>query len=158
VFVTRCLILALGRGARRCCCCCSKMKPTIRRALSSTSVFGLSAYPIRTPAPGCRIARAIHSGSAQAAKVAPVYGTGPPPDAPLPSAEYTSDRLARRRRQAELLKQAKDIRAAVAAGTGAKSKTGGSGPLRRRFWKEVHVKEVDGRWYFFLSCLVHLPK
>lgn len=96
----------------------------------------------------CRV-RAIHRPPAQPAKVVPVYGTGPPPEPPTPAPEYSdaTARIARRRRQAELLKQAKEVRAAAAA----KSKTGpGSADgkektgLKKRFWKEVSVKEVDG--------------
>ncbi|KAK3694281.1 ATP12-domain-containing protein [Podospora appendiculata] len=115
----------------------------------------------------CRLqpARAsIHSNAQQPlmAKVVPVYGTGPPPDPPLPTHEHgdpdvatvnAGSRAARRRRQAEMLKQARDIRSAAAAkkdrtvtptpGSDA-SKSGGTTGMKRRFWKDVHVQEVDG--------------
>ncbi|GAB1311785.1 ATP synthase mitochondrial F1 complex assembly factor 2 [Madurella fahalii] len=82
--------------------------------------------------------RAIHSNPAQPAKVVPVYGTGPPPEPPQPSAEYAADeRIARRKRQAEMLRLAGDIR----------KQTGGSGKstgLKKRFWKDVTVREVNG--------------
>lgn len=79
--------------------------------------------------------RAIHSTTSKTANVAPVVGTGPPPEAPIPEArEYAIERVERRRRQAEMLKQAKDIRNAK----------GGKGGLKRRFWKTVTVQEVDG--------------
>lgn len=57
--------------------------------------------------------------------------TGPPPTAPLPSAEYVDSRIARRRNQAELLKRGQDLR------------NGGSAK-QKRFWKDVVVKRLDG--------------
>ena len=51
---------------------------------------------------------AIHSDSPKPANVVPVYGTGPPPDAPVPAAEHVNSRVARRRKQAEMLRQAKE--------------------------------------------------
>ena len=80
-------------------------------------------------------ARFIHSTARKAADVAPILGTGPPPEPPTPAARNINERIERRRRQAELLKQAKVIRNA---------KDGKSTTVRKRFWKEVTVKEVDG--------------
>ena len=98
-------------------------------------------------------ARAIHTHPAAPAKVVPVYGTGPPPEAPQPADEYAAAdraaRLARRRKHAELLKQAGDIRAMLRqqqqedAASGGKTKTSATG-LTKRFWKDVTVREVDG--------------
>lgn len=71
----------------------------------------------------------------------PVYGTGPPPEPPQPSAEYAADeRIARRKRQAEMLRLAGDIRK---QGAGSGKSTG----LKKRFWKDVTVREVDGMGY-----------
>ena len=71
----------------------------------------------------------------------PICGTGPPPDPPVPKAEADArERIARRRRQAEMLKQARGIRSAQKPSGG----DGRSGLLKRRFWKDVSVKEVDG--------------
>ncbi|KAK3943096.1 protein atp12 [Diplogelasinospora grovesii] len=93
-----------------------------------------------------RVTRTLHSQSAQPAKVVPLYGTGPPPEPPLPSAEYVDSRIARRRKQAELLKQAKEIRSAASAKSGAQNK-----PLKRRFWQDVHVREVNGAYEIHLD-------
>jgi len=128
---------------------------------ATTTTASLSALPLRLPASASATAasiicrrgggRSIHHQSAQPAKVVPVYGTGPPPDPPTPAPEYSdaSVRIARRRRQAELLSRAKDIRAsAKGAGGNAAAKQGGEKEkptgLRKRFWKDVGVKEVDG--------------
>lgn len=82
--------------------------------------------------------RSIHSTVPKPANVAPIVGTGPPPEPPAPASTSANlhERLARRRRQAELLKNAKDLRNAKSGKT--------SGGMRQRFWKEVTVQEVNG--------------
>ncbi|KAL1598761.1 hypothetical protein SLS60_007903 [Paraconiothyrium brasiliense] len=74
---------------------------------------------------------------------------GPPPETPTPSPTDALDRVARKRKQAGLLQQAKDIRAAP-------SKPGSA--LAKRFWKDVTVKEADGGLQVFLdSRPVRMP-
>ncbi|OAA45044.1 ATP12 ATPase family protein [Metarhizium rileyi] len=80
-------------------------------------------------------ARTMHATAYKAAKVAPVLGTGPPPEPPTPAVRNMSERIERRRKQAEMLKQAKAIRNA---------KDGKTTVLRKRFWKDVSVQEVQG--------------
>jgi ATP synthase F1 complex assembly factor 2 len=81
--------------------------------------------------------RLIHSTVVKPANVAPILGTGPPPDAPpAPGAVNAYHRVERRRRQAELLKNAKHLRDAKSGKVG--------GMLKKRFWKNVSVHEVDG--------------
>jgi hypothetical protein len=82
--------------------------------------------------------RCLHRSPPKPATVAPITASGPPPTAPIPSAEHVDSRVARRRKQAELLKKGQDLRA-VASGKG-----GGTSKMKR-FWKDVHVKKVDGR-------------
>ena len=79
--------------------------------------------------------RPIHSTVVKAANVAPVVGTGPPPEPPV-QPQDVHQRVARRRRQAEMLKNAKELRSAS---------SGKGGGLKKRFWKDVSVKEVDGK-------------
>jgi hypothetical protein len=81
--------------------------------------------------------RCLHTSPPNPATVAAITASGPPPKVPVPSAEHVDSRVARRRKQAELLKRGQDLRA-VAGGTG-----GGTAKLKR-FWKDVHVKQVDG--------------
>lgn len=69
--------------------------------------------------------------------MAPITASGPVPAAPVPSAEHVDSRVARRRKQAELLKRGQDLRAVAAGSGGGTAKT-------KRFWKHVHVKNVDG--------------
>jgi ATP synthase F1 complex assembly factor 2 len=80
----------------------------------------------------------LHTTPAQPATVAPITASGPPPTVPLPSAEHESTRVARRRKQAELLKRGQDLRAVAAGSGGGSAKT-------KRFWKDVHVVHADGK-------------
>ncbi|KAI1091372.1 ATP12-domain-containing protein [Rostrohypoxylon terebratum] len=98
--------------------------------------------------------RKIHHTSPAPAIVSPIHGTGPPPEPPVPAADSATSRLERRKKQAELLEKAQEIRQSA-----AKSSGGGSGPkreareyaLKKRFWKDVHVREVDGAWEVHLD-------
>ncbi|PQE21270.1 hypothetical protein CJF32_00006390 [Rutstroemia sp. NJR-2017a WRK4] len=77
--------------------------------------------------------RCIHTSPPSPATVAPAFtASGPPPAPPSPSAEHVDVRVARRRKQAELLKRGQDMKA-VASGKG-----GGTAKLKR-FWKDVHI-------------------
>ncbi|PSR76249.1 hypothetical protein BD289DRAFT_378810 [Coniella lustricola] len=88
--------------------------------------------------------RALHSSAPNAADVSPFSAVGPPPEAPQPAAEHPYAKIARRRKQAELLRNAKEIRKAEGAG---KSTT----PLKRRFWQHVYVKEAEGFYQIYLD-------
>ncbi|KAH8200208.1 hypothetical protein TruAng_005656 [Truncatella angustata] len=80
--------------------------------------------------------RQIHTTPASPATVSSIHGQGPPPEPPLPAADSISQRIDRRKRQASMLQAAQEFR---------KSKTSSQyQPLRKRFWKDVSVKEVDG--------------
>ncbi|KAH6630345.1 hypothetical protein B0J18DRAFT_420917 [Chaetomium sp. MPI-SDFR-AT-0129] len=139
------------------------MRPAARLCLSSILT------PLRNPTTtktiptttAASVTRAFHTTPITTAKVVPVYGTGPPPRAPEPSAEFVAEeraereeRLARRRRQAELLRHAggiqglrRDAHAHAHAQTQGQTKEQHgkkSSGLKRRFWKDVSVKEVDG--------------
>lgn len=125
-----------------------KMKPPTRLPAQGLSRLLLSSSPqYRRPAAlasltgSCRVAAAaaIHSSSSDPAEVAPFHATGPPPEPPQPAAEHPYAKIARRRKQAELLRNAKEIRDAAGAGKGKK-------PLKKRFWQDVTVKEVEGAY------------
>src|ERR1700685_181146 len=103
------------------------------------SQFPSYSYPIRPSS-----TRLLHTSSPKPATVQPITASGPPPKVPVPSAEHVDSRVARRRKQAELLKRGQDLRA-VAAGTG-----GGSAKTKR-FWRDVHVRHADGISSPFLS-------
>ncbi|KAL2017378.1 hypothetical protein VTK56DRAFT_2258 [Thermocarpiscus australiensis] len=127
-------------------CLLLPLRPVVCNLPSRGSQVALAATATTAAAAAVR---AIHSNPAQPAKVVPVYGTGPPPEPPQPSAEYAAEeRIARRRRQAEMLREAGHIRAggkqSVGQGStsiGAKKSSSG---LKKRFWKDVHVREVNG--------------
>ncbi|THV48577.1 hypothetical protein BGAL_0240g00160 [Botrytis galanthina] len=90
--------------------------------------------------------RCIHTTPPSPATVAPAAFTasGPPPAAPTPSAEHVDIRVARKRKQAELLKKGQDMRA-VANGKG-----GGTAKLKR-FWKDVNVQDTEEGLQIFLD-------
>ncbi|KAF1952230.1 ATP12-domain-containing protein [Byssothecium circinans] len=74
---------------------------------------------------------------------------GPPPATPTPSASDALDRVARKRRQAEMLQQAREVRTSP-----SRPKTG----LQKRFWKHVTVKETgDGLQVFLDTRPVRTP-
>lgn len=113
------------------------MKPPTRlasQAIPRLFVCSQSSYLAARPI----ASRALHSSSADPANVAPFCATGPPPEPPQPAAEHPYAKVERRRKQAELLKNAKEIRDA------SSGKNSGKSPLKKRFWQDVHVKEVDG--------------
>jgi ATP synthase F1 complex assembly factor 2 len=105
--------------------------------------------PILAPSSTILCLRHIHSTPATPATVSPIHGNGPPPEAPLPAANSIEERLARRKRQADMLRAARDIRAAQKPTAKSKAKAQN---LPKRFWKDVHVHEVDGAFE------VHLDK
>jgi ATP synthase F1 complex assembly factor 2 len=61
---------------------------------------------------------------------------GPPPETPTPSVSDALDRVARKKRQAEMLQQAKEFRPSSKKPTSV---------LKKRFWTDVTVREADGR-------------
>lgn len=124
-----------------------------RLLLSSTTPLSRRSAALAAPA-GIRGAAAaaaaaattaaIHTSSPDPAEVSPFHATGPPPEPPQPAAEHPYAKIERRRKQAELLRSAREIRDAEGKGKG---KT----PLRKRFWQDVTVKEVQGS-QSFPSC------
>ncbi|KAM3078725.1 ATP synthase mitochondrial F1 complex assembly factor 2 [Clarireedia jacksonii] len=104
---------------------------------------GVSILPVSSRSRFLRVAqcqwkspltsRCIHTTPPSPATVAPSFtASGPPPGPPSPSAEHVDARVARRRKQAELLKRGQDMKA-IASGKG-----GGTAKLKR-FWKDVHI-------------------
>ncbi|RMZ78292.1 hypothetical protein DV737_g3948, partial [Chaetothyriales sp. CBS 132003] len=79
-----------------------------------------------------RCSRCLSSSVSRPATTLPATGTGPPPAPPKPHVSSYGARVDEKRRKVELLKQGQELRA---------SQTGKSNPLKRRFWKEVHVEE-----------------
>jgi hypothetical protein len=119
--------------------------PALTTTIQSTMKrLRISQLPLSTRPSSARL---LHTSSPKPATVQPITASGPPPKVPVPSAEHVDSRVARRRKQAELLKRGQDLRA-VAAGTG-----GGSAKTKR-FWRDVHVRHADGTFSPFLS---HLP-
>lgn len=117
----------------------------LRGLVSQTAPRTTLQRPLCAALPSSRSNAGISTSARCHARVVPVYGaSAQPPEPPLPaepSLEYAAERIARRRRKAELLRQAAELRGAATTGAGQKN----TKPLRKRFWRDVHVKEVDGK-------------
>lgn len=87
-------------------------------------------------------ARQLSTTTSCAATALPITAAGPPPSPPVPTSSQYGDRIDERRRKAELLKQGKEIRA---------SESGKTSPLKKRFWKDVHVREVPEGYQIHLD-------
>ncbi|KAI1150968.1 hypothetical protein F4825DRAFT_380241 [Nemania diffusa] len=130
------------------------MKPPVRVAVqlaARQSGSCLGHHPLRLAA------RHIHSTPASPATVSPIYGTGPPPQPPTPAVDSAGARFERRKKHAALLEKAQEIRASSRRPSasssppttpekdGQETQSAPASPLaRRRFWKHVHVRDVDG--------------
>ncbi|KAI0863486.1 hypothetical protein F4860DRAFT_468448 [Xylaria cubensis] len=88
--------------------------------------------------------RHIHSTPTSPATVSPIHGTGPPPQPPRPAVDSASERFERRKKYAGILETAQDVRDRYASGDKTKQSAVANPLARRRFWKHVHVREVDG--------------
>ncbi|KAI1620393.1 ATP synthase mitochondrial F1 complex assembly factor 2 [Exophiala viscosa] len=88
--------------------------------------------------------RHIGSSTSRPATALPITATGPPPSAPIPTSSQYGDRVDERRRKAELLQKGKELRNTTQTG----KKTS---PLKKRFWSDVHVKEVPEGYQVFLD-------
>ncbi|KAJ4288594.1 hypothetical protein N0V90_011831 [Kalmusia sp. IMI 367209] len=109
---------------------------SIRPALSSLRLTA----PRRVPRP---LYQCLHTSVSRRATPLPHPSVpGPPPETPTPAASDALDRVARKRKQAELLKQAKEVRAAP---------TRPQSVLAKRFWKDVSVKDTEDGLQVFLD-------
>jgi hypothetical protein len=89
----------------------------------------------RAPRPLCQC---LHTSPWRCAQPLPQPSVpGPPPEPPTPAASDPLDRVARKRKQAELLKQAREVRSSP-----SRPKT----LLQKRFWQHVYVQETDGNF------------
>lgn len=92
--------------------------------------------------------RSFKTSTASHATALPITATGPPPSAPQPNASQFNERIERKRKQAELLQKAKEIRqAALPQGSSSKQSL-----LRKRFWKEVHVRDTPEGLQVYLDA------
>ncbi|KAI2637894.1 ATP12-domain-containing protein [Hypomontagnella submonticulosa] len=136
------------------------MKPPARIALRSAIRQQLQCtHTTPSTLPLATRHRQIHTTPTAPATVSSIHGTGPPPEPPQPAADSAISRLERRRKQAELLEKAQAIRQSEASSASkssppasASKKARDSAALKKRFWKHVHVREVDGAWEVHLDA------
>lgn len=93
----------------------------------------------RTPPAAAQFQHHFHHSTPQPATPLPIGVVGPPPSPPLPATPQSQhgDRIERRRKQAEMLRQAKELRS-------SQTQQAKQSPLKKRFWKDVNVKETPG--------------
>ncbi|KAF2727311.1 ATP12-domain-containing protein [Polyplosphaeria fusca] len=89
------------------------------------------------------LSRCLHLSASRCATPHPHPSVpGPPPKSPAPAASDSLERIARKRRQAELLKSAQELKASPSKPRYA---------LQKRFWKDVSVKETPDGFHVFLD-------
>jgi hypothetical protein len=107
------------------------MKITLRRATKGPLSFASSAICHSCP----RIKqRSIHYSLPLYAVPHPITAHGPPPKAPIPASEFEAG-LERRKKRSELIQPDRKTQSQLSNHTPA---------LKKKFWKDVHVKNVDG--------------
>lgn len=107
---------------------------TMYRAIRATSSLSVRCQRRRTP---YILTRHLHTTPTnEATLVAHPTVPGPPPQAPQAAVTHPQDRVERKRRQAEALRQNREQKANT-------SKPGSTSTLRKRFWKDVHVREAE---------------
>lgn len=115
------------------------MEAPLRRAITATSSLSVRRIRHSTPTSTRLIST---STSREATPVHHPNIPGPPPSAPQASVSYPQDRVARKRQQAEALRQSQQKTINPAKPTSA---------LQKRFWKDVSVQETDDGLQIFLD-------
>ena len=105
------------------------MEVSLCRAVKATS--SLSARPSTRH---LTTIRRLHTTPSKGATPIPTTIPGPPPEAPQAAASHPPDRVARKRRQAEALRQSQQNRNVSKSGS----------VLSKRFWKNASVQEQEG--------------
>jgi hypothetical protein len=100
------------------------------------SLICLSARRIAPRRTFVPLYQCLHTSSSRSATPLPHPTTpGPPPEPPTPAPSEAENRVARKRKKAELFRKAQEVRT-----NPAKPKT----VLQKRFWKDVTVKDTPG--------------
>ncbi|KAK5069635.1 ATP synthase mitochondrial F1 complex assembly factor 2 [Lithohypha guttulata] len=87
--------------------------------------------------------RWLSQTAASRATPLPITATGPPPSPPQPAPSHYGTKVDQMRRKAAVMQEAKDIR--------AQQQGKANSPLRKRFWKDVHVKEAENGYHIHLD-------
>ncbi|OSS48917.1 hypothetical protein B5807_07076 [Epicoccum nigrum] len=114
---------------------------SIRPALATARLAApRRAYRYRPTRP---LYHCLHTSASRCATPLPHPSVpGPPPETPTPAASDALERVARKKRQAEMLQQAKGVRASAAKPTSI---------LKKRFWNDVNVRESEHGLQVFLD-------
>lgn len=111
------------------------MEPLSTRMVKATSSLSVRRQCCQRSTPPLFLLRCLHTTPSRGATPLPHPTVpGPPPQAPQAAVSFPQDRIAKKRHQAELLKQGQEARADAAKPTSA---------LRKRFWRNVSVKDTE---------------
>ncbi|KAI8932605.1 hypothetical protein NX059_010106 [Plenodomus lindquistii] len=114
---------------------------SLRPALQTLRRHAYAARPPHRPLYQC-----LHTTATRGATPLPHPAVpGKPPASPTPEPSEAMARVARKRKQADMMKQAREMRDVYSPANKPKNM------LAKRFWKDVHVKEGDGGLQVFLD-------
>ncbi len=101
---------------------------------------GLATLRIAVPRKAYRpLYQCLHTSTARNATPLPHPSVpGPPPETPTAQPSPAAERVARKRKQANIMKQAREMREVMSSSNKPKSM------LAKRFWKDVVVHDADG--------------
>ncbi|KAL6703976.1 ATP synthase mitochondrial F1 complex assembly factor 2 [Coniothyrium glycines] len=102
--------------------------------------------PLAVPRPGRPSHyQCLHTSAGRRATPLSHAVAGPPPDAPPRQPSEALERVARKRKQADMMKQAREMREVYTPSSKPKSM------LAKRFWKDVHVHKAEAGLQVFLD-------
>lgn len=113
------------------------MRPELCRAVKILS----SSQRLSTPAVVSSSVRCFHCATRTWAIAHPITAHGPPPKAPTPAAEFKNDLRQAGLDQQKVPQQQQESQTSESAARVSQAKTT---PLKKRFWKDVNVKESPG--------------
>lgn len=115
-----------------------KMRPELRRA---AAIFSSSQRLSTSAVISSSSVRCFHCATRAWAIAHPITAHGPPPKAPTPAAEFKNDP---RRVGVDQQKASQTLQGSETPFKSAARVSQANTPLKKRFWKDVNVKESSG--------------
>lgn len=126
------------------------MRPELRRAATIlSSSQRLSTSPVISSSP----ARCFHCATRTWAIAHPITAHGPPPKAPTPAAEFKNDPRRAGLTQQKVQQQQQESQTSPSTPSDSAARVSQAKPsLKKRFWKDVNVKESPGMMKQQFEC------
>ena len=112
---------------------------SLKSLSSAPTLYDSILYLAARPPQVC--SRCFSISALRSATAWPITATGPPPPPPSASPSQYGERVERRRRQADLLKQA----------SSARSSAQSTRSLKKRFWKDVTIQSSEDGYIVYLD-------